>query len=218
MGHRAWSKAITGPSHLSHLAFIIAHLVVLQAPMESESLRPKIGAAKIFQKISPPLTLTLSPRGEGINEIPFIPGQSTGYSGNVRNKNLSELPSLPLWYYETHLFLSPDVSRIAVARPWRRVCHRAAAGDWIRGVLEQYVVGSDTRGRPEGRSYPRLQQAIRETSGLVTDKTNHGKKTFNNRCHWRQWNMPFGPRGRNVFYCSAYSHQTDSLEPDVPVH
>ena len=42
---------------------------------------------------------------------------------------------------------SPDISRIGVARPWRRVCHRATAGDWIRGVLEQYVAGSDTRGR-----------------------------------------------------------------------
>ncbi len=61
---------------------------------------------------------------------------------------------------------SPDISRIGVARPWRRVCHRATAGDWIPGVLEQYVAGSDTRGRPEGRSYPRSQQAIREISGL----------------------------------------------------
>jgi hypothetical protein len=39
---------------------------------------------------------------------------------------------------------SPDISRIGVARPWIRVCHRATAGDWIRGVLEQYVAGSDT--------------------------------------------------------------------------
>ena len=39
-------------------------------------------------------------------------------------------------------------------------------GCWIRGVLEQYVAGSDTRGRPEGQSYPRSQQAIHETSGL----------------------------------------------------
>jgi hypothetical protein len=38
---------------------------------------------------------------------------------------------------------------------------------WIRGVLKQYVAGSDTRGRPEGRSYPRSQQAIRETFGLT---------------------------------------------------
>ncbi|MGD8315634.1 MAG: hypothetical protein PVI17_12865, partial [Syntrophobacterales bacterium] len=52
------------------------------------------------------------------------------------------------------------------ARPWRRVCHRATAGGWIRGVLEQYVAGSDTRGRPEGHSYPRLQQLIREISRL----------------------------------------------------
>jgi hypothetical protein len=65
-----------------------------------------------------------------------------------------------------HQPTSPDVSRIGVARPWRSVCHRATAGGWIRGVLEQYVAGSDTRGRPEGRSYPRSQQVIRETSGL----------------------------------------------------
>ena len=31
----------------------------------------------------------------------------------------------------------------------------AAPRGWIRGVLAQYVVGSDTRGRPEGRLYPR---------------------------------------------------------------
>ncbi len=37
---------------------------------------------------------------------------------------------------------------------------------WIRGVLEQYVAGSDTRGRPEGRSYPRSEQSICEISGL----------------------------------------------------
>jgi hypothetical protein len=47
------------------------------------------------------------------------------------------------------------------------MCHRATAGDWIRGVLEQYVAGSDTRGRPEARSYPWSQQAIHEISGLV---------------------------------------------------
>jgi hypothetical protein len=40
--------------------------------------------------------------------------------------------------------------------------------DWIRGVLEQYVAGSETRGRPEGQSDPRLQQAIHEISGLAT--------------------------------------------------
>ena len=67
---------------------------------------------------------------------------------------------------------SPDISRIGVARPRRRVCHRATAGDWIRGVLEQYVTGSDTRGRPEGRPYPRSQQAIREISGLVVGQKN----------------------------------------------
>jgi len=26
--------------------------------------------------------------------------------------------------------------------------------DWSRGVLEQYVAGSDTRGHPEGLPYP----------------------------------------------------------------
>jgi len=45
---------------------------------------------------------------------------------------------------------------------------RATAGGWIRGVLEQYVAGSDIRGRPEGLTYPRSQQAIREISGLET--------------------------------------------------
>ena len=45
----------------------------------------------------------------------------------------------------------------------------AVPRDWIRGVLEQYVAGSDTRGRPEGRPYPRSQQAIHETSGPVPD-------------------------------------------------
>jgi hypothetical protein len=39
---------------------------------------------------------------------------------------------------------------------------------WTRGALEQYVAGSDTRGRPEGRSYPRSQQAINKISGLGT--------------------------------------------------
>jgi hypothetical protein len=47
------------------------------------------------------------------------------------------------------------------------VCHRATAGYWIRGVLEQFVAGSDTRGRPEGHTYPRSQQAIHETPGLT---------------------------------------------------
>jgi hypothetical protein len=42
----------------------------------------------------------------------------------------------------------------------------AASRDWIRGVLEQYVAGSDARGRPEGHPYPRSQQEIHEISGL----------------------------------------------------
>jgi hypothetical protein len=42
----------------------------------------------------------------------------------------------------------------------------AVPRDWTRGVLSQYVAGSDARGPPEGRSYPRSQQAIHETSGL----------------------------------------------------
>ena len=33
----------------------------------------------------------------------------------------------------------------------------AVPRDWIRGVLAQYVAGSDTRGRPEELSYPRSQ-------------------------------------------------------------
>jgi hypothetical protein len=55
----------------------------------------------------------------------------------------------------------------AVARPWRWLCQWATAGSWIRGVLEQYVAGPNNRGRPEGRSYPRSQQATHEISGLV---------------------------------------------------
>ena len=33
---------------------------------------------------------------------------------------------------------------------------RGTAG-LVRGVLKQYIAGSDTRGRPKGRSYPRSQ-------------------------------------------------------------
>jgi hypothetical protein len=65
---------------------------------------------------------------------------------------------------------SPDVSRIGVARPQRWVCHRVTAGGCTRGVLEQYAAGSDTRGRPGGRSYLRSQQAIREISVLIIRK------------------------------------------------
>ena len=43
----------------------------------------------------------------------------------------------------------------------------AVPRDWFRGVPEWYVAGSDTRGRPEGRLYPRSQQAIHETSRQV---------------------------------------------------
>jgi hypothetical protein len=42
----------------------------------------------------------------------------------------------------------------------------ALSRDWIRGVPEWNVAGSDTRGRPEGQPYPRSQQAIHEISGL----------------------------------------------------
>jgi hypothetical protein len=42
----------------------------------------------------------------------------------------------------------------------------AAPRDWIRGVPEWYVAGSDTRGRLGARSYPRSEQAIRAISGL----------------------------------------------------
>jgi hypothetical protein len=45
-------------------------------------------------------------------------------------------------------------------------------GNWIRGVLEQYVAGSDTRGRPEGRSDTRSQQAIHEICGLGIKTSN----------------------------------------------
>ena len=49
----------------------------------------------------------------------------------------------------------------------------AVPRDWIRGVPERYVAGSDTRGRAEGRSYPRSKQAIHETSGL--DSLSYGR-------------------------------------------
>ena len=48
----------------------------------------------------------------------------------------------------------------------RRVFLRLAQDRWARGVLEHYVAGSDSRGRPEGSSYLRSQQATREISGL----------------------------------------------------
>jgi hypothetical protein len=48
----------------------------------------------------------------------------------------------------------------------RRETVEKSVPPWIRGVLEQYVAGSDTRGRPEGRSYLRSQQAIHKISGL----------------------------------------------------
>ena len=41
-----------------------------------------------------------------------------------------------------------------------------SSGSWTCSVLEPYVARSDTRGLPEGRSYPRSQQVIHETSGL----------------------------------------------------
>ena len=47
------------------------------------------------------------------------------------------------------------------------MCHRVTAGARTRGVLEQYVAGFETRGHPEGRTYPRSQQVIQETSGLI---------------------------------------------------
>ena len=37
----------------------------------------------------------------------------------------------------------------------------------LDSLLKQYVAGSDTRGRVEGRSYPRSKQAIHETSMLI---------------------------------------------------
>ena len=89
---------------------------------------------------------------------------------------------------------SPDVSRIAVARPRRWVCqpaiasllaqarragHRETAGSWSRGVPERYVAGCDTRRRPGGRPYPWSQQAIREASGLGY----HGGTLVSQRAH-----------------------------------
>ena len=46
---------------------------------------------------------------------------------------------------------------------------------WTRGVPERYVAGCDTRGRPEGRPYPRSQQVIHEISGLAPSP---GKNTW----------------------------------------
>jgi hypothetical protein len=57
-----------------------------------------------------------------------------------------------------HELLSRDRGEVCAAGQPQR--------GWTRGVLEQYIAGSDTRGRPEGRSYPRSQQAIHETSVL----------------------------------------------------
>ena len=42
----------------------------------------------------------------------------------------------------------------------------AVPRDWTRGAPERYVAGCDTRGRPEGRPYPRSQQVIHEICGL----------------------------------------------------
>ena len=47
--------------------------------------------------------------------------------------------------------------------------------DWIRGVPERYVAGSDTRGRPEERPYPWSQQATREISRLKRVHSGTGK-------------------------------------------
>jgi hypothetical protein len=44
---------------------------------------------------------------------------------------------------------------------------RATTGFWTLGVPEWYVAGTNTRGRQEGRPYPRSQQAIHEISGLA---------------------------------------------------
>ena len=49
------------------------------------------------------------------------------------------------WRLETMKMGVPPGNRPAVPR------------DWTRGVLEQYVAGSDTRGRTEGHPYPRSQ-------------------------------------------------------------
>jgi hypothetical protein len=57
-------------------------------------------------------------------------------------------------------------------RGW--ACHRATRPavprDWFRGVPERYAAGADTRGRQEGRPYPRSQQVIHEISGLVRNR------------------------------------------------
>ena len=40
------------------------------------------------------------------------------------------------------------------------------AGWWFRGVPKRYAAGAGTRGRQEGRPYPRSQQVIHEISGI----------------------------------------------------
>ena len=42
----------------------------------------------------------------------------------------------------------------------------AVPRDWTRGVLEQYVSGSDTRGLPKGGHILGRSRRIREISGL----------------------------------------------------
>ncbi len=74
------------------------------------------------------------------------------------------------------LSVSPDISRIAVARPPRWACHLATGGSWFRGVPARYVAGADTRGRQEGWPYPWSQQVIHEISGLKGSNQNEHKK------------------------------------------
>ena len=56
---------------------------------------------------------------------------------------------------------------------------RRATGQPSRGtsglvsVPKRYVAGADTRGRPEGRSYPGSQQAIHETPWLGLKRLDH---------------------------------------------
>ncbi len=61
---------------------------------------------------------------------------------------------------------SPDVSQIAVARPWRGVCHRATAGGWTRGVLNSTSQGPKPEDARKDDLNPRSQQVIRGISGL----------------------------------------------------
>jgi len=58
--------------------------------------------------------------------------------------------------------VNPDISRIAVGRPRRRVCHRATAGGWIRGVLNSTSQGQTPEdARKDGHIRGRSRQFVK---------------------------------------------------------